>query len=416
MARRRGVVYLLFALACAWAITASAQEAIRFGAPTRASAAPPPGQLLSLSTVKPPQELAQGAEIIVISGYEPSTSAVNVSIHRPGSKVLLVLTSYEKINWVVSASKNTEITGIVVSGYYPSTVSTTLKTSGFMAKLPYAYETDNHNFKNLLSQLNGWFATDRLSAFRGSYSLPSTISISTLDSPRPELTLQGPLPKATSSTFTFDLLASDYSKVRWGLAGPVGPSEKGLLGDGRIAVSDNGKTIYKLGNRTLDVMDSATGQSTAAELPPNFPAFSWAMDLAYDSKQSVVSVVTLGGEGFLYRFDTRQQRWIDFRSLNNVDIHSLTYDRKENRYVAWTDQGDLIFISANGAALFSKKIIARLEGFGRLYDRGNGSPPRMTIAAEGNDVALVHISGNVVNKIWHYNVKTDAAVLTYARK
>ena len=414
MISRRGITYLLFTLACANA--ALAQGEIQFGAPTKASPAPPPEQSLPLSTAQPLRESAQGAEVLLISGYQPTGGAVHVNVHRPGSKVLLVMTSYEKVHWIVSASKGTEISGILVSGYYPPTVSTALETQGFIAKLPYAYEADNAEFKKLLVQLNSFFGVDHVDAFRGSYSIPSAVSISTLDPPRSELTLQGPIPKEAKRNVTFDLLASDYRKVRWSLTGPVGQVGSSILGEGKIAVSDSGKTIYKLGSRHLELVDSATGQSIAAELPPNFPIFSWPMDVAYDSNQDIISVVTLGGEGFLYRFDAKQQRWIDFRSLNNVDIQSLSFDKKGNRYVAWTDRGDLIFISGDGVALLSKKVISRLEGFGRLYDRGNGRPPRIQIAPEGDDIALVYISGNTVNSIWHYDLKTDTAILTYAQK
>jgi hypothetical protein len=137
------------------------------------------------------------------------------------------------------------------------------------------------------------------------------------------------------------------------------------------------------------------------------------MDLAYDSKRGIVSVVTLGGEGFMYRFDATRLRWIDYRSLDNVDIFSLAYDHKMDRYVAWTDQGNLQFISGDGIPLFKRNVAPLLEGFGRLYDRGNSRAPRITIAPSGNDLALLSIDGNSVKRIWHYDVNANRATLTY---
>jgi hypothetical protein len=414
VAVKRVVSHLLFAAALACSNAILAQEEVRFGAPVRAISALPDSSL-SLSTASPPRELARDSEIVLVSGYEPSKGATGIIVHvnvdRPGSKVLLVMTSYEKVNWVVTASNGTNISGILVSGYYPPTVTTTLQTQGYISKLPYAYETDNVKFKELLVRLNAFFGIDRIDVFRGSYSIPSAVSISAVDPPRVELSLKGPLPKVPITNFTFDLLTTDYSKVRWTLAGPV---EKAYDGKGKIVVSEFEKLIYKLNGDQLEIVDSTTGQSIVAVLPPNFPRFSWAMDIAYDLKRKIICVVSLGGEGFLYRFDTRQRQWIDYRSLNNVDIFSLSYDEMADRYVAWTDRGRLIFISGDGAAMFTKNVISRLEGFGRLYDRGNSRVPRVQLVPKGDDIALVYISGNTVSNIWHYNVKAENAVLTYA--
>ncbi|WP_255989393.1 hypothetical protein, partial [Chitinolyticbacter albus] len=131
MAFRRSF-FLLVSIALACSHAALAQEEIRFGAPIKAGSAPRLGNLLSLSSAQPPRELARGADIVLVSGYEPSNSpagmAARVHIDRPGPKVLLVLSSYEKINWQVTASAGTAISGILVSGYYPPTVAVASRT------------------------------------------------------------------------------------------------------------------------------------------------------------------------------------------------------------------------------------------------------------------------------------------------
>jgi hypothetical protein len=416
---RRILAHLVLFVAFAGSTAVCAQGDVRFGPPVKAGTVLPSTDSLPLSAEQPPRELAQGSEIVLVSGYEPSKDsagmAVHINVDRPGSEVLLVMTSYEKVNWVVTASNGTRISGILVAGYYPQTVRTTLKTQGFISKLPYATETENVNFKELLVRLNSLFGTSRIDTFRGSYSIPAEINIAAVDPPSAELSLSGPLPKATTINFAFDLLATDYSKVRWTLTGPVEKSGKAYWGEGKIAVSESGRTIYKLNRDQLEAVDSAAGHSLIAFLPHDFPTFSWAMDIAYDSGRKIVCVVTLGGEGFLYRYDVTRNRWIDYRSLNNIDIYSLSYDAKANRYVAWTDQGSLIFISADGSAMFSKDVKSRLEGFGRLYDRGNARVPRMQLVPQGDDIALVYINGGSVRAIWHYNVKAGDAVLTYVQ-
>jgi hypothetical protein len=56
-----------------------------------------------------------------------------------------------------------------------------------------------------------------------------------------------------------------------------------------------------------------------------------------------------------------------------------------------------------------------MQGFDRLYDSGNVRVPRVTLAAKGNDIALVCMNGGAVRRIWHYSVAADDAVLTFVR-
>jgi hypothetical protein len=137
--------------------------------------------------------------------------------------------------------------------------------------------------------------------------------------------------------------------------------------------------------------------------------------VAFDVDQDIVTVVTLGGEGFLYRYDAKRKQWLDYRSLNNIDITSLAYDPQAKRYVAWTSDGALLFLSSKGAPLDSKSLKAQLPGFGALYDKGNGHPPNLTISARGPQMALVYVNDDEVSMIWTYDEKTGQAQLTYKR-
>lgn len=323
------------------------------------------------------------------------------------------MTSYEKVNWIVSASAGTTISAIIVSGYQSPTVTTRVQTNGYRMNLPYAYELENIKFKDLLGRLKETFGVDKVDAFRGSYSIPLNVTISRPDPPRAELTLAGPKPKPPPKKFEFGLLTTDYASASWSLSGPIGAANKPYVTGGQVVASPNGKHVYRLVNGKLEILNRQEGKSRGTYFPPNFPEFSWPMDVAYDSRRDIVTVVTLGGEGFLYRFDATQERWVDFRSLNNIDIYALAYDGQADRYVAWTSDGALLFISGEGQALFSRDLRSKLEGFGRTYDRGNGMSPRLTIVAKGDDIALIHLQDGTVKRIWYYNVKSDSSVLTY---
>ena len=411
----------LFIFGCARNPTAfevSANDDIRFGKPVQSLSQESLMKVLPLSLNQPPRELADGAEVILVSGYEPSNQSTNgtlvkVFIDRPGAKVLLVLTSYEKIAWEVEASPKTKIAGIVTSGYVSPTIVTTTQTVGYLTEMPYSYETENSNFKKLLARLNQLFGITKIDAFSGNYSIPSLVAISELDRPRVELALSGPAPQKPSVNFSFNLITADFKNSKWSLSGPYQQTETSYVGDGKIALSEAGDVLYKLSPNEIEIIGIPENSRTVVPIPANFPSFSWAMDLALDTKGGIVSIVSLGGEGFLYRYDMKSKNWIDFRSLNNIDIPSLSYDSSSDRYVGWTDSGNLIFISKDGDAIFSKKVIDQLPGFGRLYDRGNDRVPRITIAPNGNDIALIYFSGDVVRNIWHYNLSSESAVLTY---
>lgn len=441
----RCLCILLAGLLTLAAAPSPAAEALVFGAPVQAEYPSTKDGLLALSRETPPRELAAGAEIILVSGYEPANvgnkgTAARVTVNRPGARVLLVLSSYETVLWQVTATERTTLAGILVGGYQPSAVSANVKVPAFRVSLPYARQTDNIEFTALLRQLDQLFGVGKVDAFRGSYTIPAETTIAALDAPGPELTLAGPAVTRPARNFVFYLTDSQYRRVPWTLTGPVenreaardarysdsGPLELSPISDRLWTLAPDGGTLYRLGKDQLNIKKLHDGASETVDLPPNFPRFSWASGMAYDSRRDIVSVVSFGGEGCLYRYSVKTGRWLDFRSLNNVDFHSLAYDAQNDRYIGWVDfgPGDLVFFSGEGEALFSRRVADRLPGFGRLYDSGNGPRPALAVFPHGDELALVAFAGGgmprpggaeaaSVQAIWLYNVARDQAALTY---
>ncbi|NML46785.1 hypothetical protein HHL11_23780 [Ramlibacter sp. G-1-2-2] len=400
---------LLFMLPLAAALRALAQPKVEFGASREPLAVP----TLPLSDAPPPRELAQGAEVYLVSGYEPGTPRTAVRIDRPGKRVLLVLTSYDKVFWQVLPTPGTELAGVLVASYSAQgALQAPPGTPAFGVKLPYAYEVDNANFRQLLAGLNTAFGVERIDGVRGAYTLAAENEFRQPDPPRAPLTLAGEQPEAPRRNFGFTLLARDLRPVRWTLTGPVeggGP----YLGEGKVALSPDGERIWRLRGDGLEALRRGETAARAIPLPPDFPSFSWAMDLALDPQLGVLTIVTLGGEGFLYRYDTRNERWLDVRSLNNIDINALAFDPVGHRYVAWTSEGSLLLISRKGEALGQHKLLPLLRGYGALYDRGNAQPPRLTLAPHGEQLALVAIAGGRVTQVWAYDWQRQEARMTW---
>ncbi|MBU3948597.1 MAG: DUF1311 domain-containing protein [Proteobacteria bacterium] len=433
------LIYSLSILAITWGCCSEtmAQEQPHFGRPPQIESQQNLNTPLNLSPTQPPKALAVDSEIIVISGYEVSNSGkhVRVFIDRPGRNVLLILTSYEKVAWHVDASPSTNIKGIIASGYKLPVVFTTTSTLGFLVDLPYVSQVESINFQTLLNQLNGWLGISEIDVFRGQYSIPPLVSVSEPDAPSDMLTLTGLRPQKPKNDFSFELTTNEYTKARWSLTGPHNNENKPYHQWGRLAFSKSGDMLYLLINDQLEVINRSNNEKFVATLPPDFPRFSWPKDVAYDTHRNIVTVVcSFDGKSLIYRFDANKRSWIDFHSLNNIEILSLAYDEKLDRYVAWAnervdlftsikkgapirdvkiDSGNLLFISNEVKVLFHQKIIGHLPGFDKLYDINNSRAYRITIIPKGDDIALVYINNGSVRIIWYYNVDTQTGLLTY---
>lgn len=188
-----------------------------------------------------------------------------------------------------------------------------------------------------------------------------------------------------------------------------------------MAISPDGTKVYQITNKGIKVFNKKTGKQKRFDLPKKFPQLSWGTDIAYDSKRDLVSLVSLGGEGYLYRFDVNKRRWFDVRSLDNLDIKSIAYDRMLDRYVAWVEdyglnQGNLLFIAGTGELLYQEKISDRMIGFERLHDRYSGMSPAVEIIARGNNITLITHDDNSVQSIWYYDRNSNTVRSTYRTK
>ncbi|MEL6440659.1 MAG: hypothetical protein AAFQ80_15560 [Cyanobacteria bacterium J06621_8] len=194
-----------------------------------------------------------------------------------------------------------------------------------------------------------------------------------------------------------------------------------------MAVSPNKQYIYELTATGIKLSDRISGSQQIYPLPPNFPQLSWATDLAYDSKRDVVALVSYGGSGYFYRFDVKNRRWLGARSLEGVDLQTLTYDATFDRYLAWSEsfvgkESKLWFLSSDGELQFAENLGDRLPGYHQLYNRGYEPNPQVEIIANGHHLALIarqnpRIANNVaelpITAIWHYDRLSNKINLSY---
>lgn len=397
---------------------APARELPRFGPPVLAEYPTAADGFLKLSAETPPRDLTEGAEIVVVTGYEPTEAErrgveTRVVIDRPGKKVVLVLASYETVHWRVTATPGVRLAGILASGHQQPFVSVEAADAdvpGYLTKIPYVYKAENlPAMRSALARAHG---IEEIDVFRASYAIPPESVITAPDPPKPAPPPpEAPRIREPESDFTFKLLTRDFREETWTLAGPgeAAAAEARCRNDKMQVLSPDLTRFYSLRDAALHIRDLKTGAERTVAMPARFPDVSWPCDLAYDSRRDLAALTTLGGEGFLYRFDARAEKWLDFHSLRNLDTAQLAYDATADRYVAVAGDS-LAFLSPEGERLFTRKIGDKLQS-GDYRARLS----TLLIAPHGDDIALVSCGGRGVDAVWHYNVKTDRVALTYYR-
>ncbi|MCU9949974.1 hypothetical protein [Pseudomonas sp. PDM13] len=141
------------------------------------------------------------------------------------------------------------------------------------------------------------------------------------------------------------------SSSEWAVHLPSSGAESMTSNLGKHVRSPEDGRLYRIVSHDFKVLDLKNHTETTLTLPPGFPELSWPTAVAYDSRRHLVSLASLGGEGFLYRYDARAHRWLDYRSLDNLDIAALTYDERSDRYRAQTTQGSLVYLDGDGIPL-----------------------------------------------------------------
>lgn len=124
-------------------------------------------------------------------------------------------------------------------------------------------------------------------------------------------------------------------------------------------------------------------------------------------------LVSFGGEGFLYRYDTRRHQWLDSHSLQNRDIQSLSLNRKTGEFVAISDRAELLRFNELGEVEEIQPLDKLLPDLNSTYDKGNQRLQNLVVAADGPSVAVVNVSNGTVTHIWTYDQVARQAQLTY---
>lgn len=426
----------LLGLACLLSLPLiPAQAALHTDAPADAPAPvlrplqnlPPPRALETAAARPDAKQWAAGADVIVVSGYEPSAAITQVQVAHDARPVLLVLSSYESTRWQVLPAPGTRIRAIVVAAYKNSEqldVQAPPEVPVVLDRLPHAYEAGNIRFRELLGKLHANYGAERVLALRGAYRLPARVDVHGPFAPDPLLTLAGVRPEAPALRFAFDLVSVDGRRLPFTNTGPKdGQGYSGIVrggmlrgGAGAAAVREDGReAFYFEGNGSTLVWapEGMGGRREPLLVPPGLPRLSWGSGLAWDTRKGVLAIATFGGEGYLYRYDTHARIWLDARSLQNRDLIGLSVNAETGEFLGISSNAELVRFNGQGELQAVQPLRSLLRDLDSTYDRNNGRLDGLTVAANGKAIAVVNVSKGTVTHIWTLDAHARKAQLTY---
>lgn len=136
-----------------------------------------PGGLLTPS-------LAEGAQLVVVSGYTAGQPAgpVRVMLDQRGARVVLVLASYEAVDWQLDVRPGTELVAVVVSAYRAVAVTGHGSASAYRLALPCAPTPGSAAYQDLMHVLQARLGRSEPDTFRGYVRLPEQVAIASCGS------------------------------------------------------------------------------------------------------------------------------------------------------------------------------------------------------------------------------------------
>jgi hypothetical protein len=129
-----------------------------------ANAAPAAARLQPMLT-----DVPANARVAFVGVYEPEPrgGSVRINVAQDSLPLVLVLSSYESVNWVINPGGR-KIAAVLVSGYKPSTVTGQGKADVLRVGSRYAYKLDSSEYLNLKTDV-ARYINNPIQSFQGAY-------------------------------------------------------------------------------------------------------------------------------------------------------------------------------------------------------------------------------------------------------
>lgn len=320
----------------------------------------------------------------VYEGYEETDGQLHgprarVLVDRPGADVTLLLLNYEPVRWMVETTPGTRIETIQLGGYQPERSEVQLDGIPFpdVARRPElhsVYRPYGSEFRRL-TRAGTSLGFDGLSSFAGDYTArPDGYILDRVDPVDPDL-------------------RPDALAGRVAMRGSVPPAFRpwiDLGGEDPVAGVSFGDDGFRI--------TSETGAVRHIPITLDVPVVSWpASRAAYDLRRGILWGAGSGGDGVLYRYDTRTDTW-SATSLEGTDVQSLIHDTDRDRLIFTTgiSEPELIMTRDPSGAEQSVPVDPEtLPGYTDLYDYGNGRAPDLELLAATEDEVLARARSEI---------------------
>ncbi|MEQ8788287.1 MAG: HEAT repeat domain-containing protein [Pirellulaceae bacterium] len=294
-------------------------------------------------------------------GQHPQGHA-EVTVEFTGQPLVLALCAYEPVKWKVNVADGVDLRRVVLSGYHEQElelkgqskdVVVTNETSNGAKRRFYVHDQqDAAHYETMLVRMNE-LTKLRPAAFQGSYRYegkPILICETNVAWRRQLLaTRLAPLHKSATK-FERDNQRRRMQAVRFQAvhltakegndpfhgfqselaqftpSGPIAGTLRSLPARlNHVAVDPQGPTYYAIEGHQVVKVDLDADTTTKLSMDEKLPKLSWPCGLAFDTKRRRLVLVSLGGEGFMYAYDVKQEEWSLVRSLENLDLMCLAY-------------------------------------------------------------------------------------------
>ena len=353
-------------------------------------------------------------ELHMVGIYEPRKSRnddgilvmepVSIKVDRPGVSVALVLGSYRPTRWAIETTEGTQVEQVIMGDRNRQRGEVLLngeQVSVTFRDLPLAYQSQGIRFQPFHKVASDAAFVRNAESFQGSYKAP--VGGFFIDG-APGVPTKAEVDAALTAAA---LPASELSEtLRSAFEGKTtAPGSKWALRDeGFVGVDENGGAVLH-------------------KLPLEAPDVSWPMGAAYDPKGQQIWGVTLGGEGYVYRYDISKNQW-SVRSMDGVDAGGLIFDPETGTLVSTPgSHGGSGYLRMDKSGKLLSKLETSLSDYPGLintFDPGNGPRPRMVPVMIDGDLLLVRaeplrMSPKNSGSQWSYLVNLQSGAVRLVR-
>ena len=300
-----------------------------------------------------------------------------VLLDRPGAEVILVLSSYAPLRWLVELGHDTPMPTVVLAQYDGDGRKSEVWLDGAILAdpvrmdLPMTYKPEGIAFRDLVRLVPERFGVVRLASFSGGYTASPLAYI-----------ISGPV----------DDPRQDADYLRGELNPAAAPASlRPLIGP----LSSQAAPDVKLSDQGFEVL-APEAAPKLIPLPLDMPGVSWPVGAVRDPETGTLYGVTLGGEGFLYAYDETAATWRIVRSMDQLDAQALFLDATGRRLImplGFGAPGRIAVIDLHDGDSAPIQIVTldrQMPGYADLYDPGNGREPALVpVGIDGDRLLLI---------------------------